>query len=70
MKLNRLNILQNFKIENYFDYPYPFFEIENALPEEVYTALKNDYPIFNKYFRKTKTLIVIIKEFKLIVKQY
>ena len=41
MKLNRLNILQNFKIENYSDYPYPFFEIENALPEEVYTALKN-----------------------------
>jgi len=54
MKLNRLNILQNFKIENYFDYPYPFFEIENALPEEVYTALKNDYPIFNKYFSQDK----------------
>ena len=54
MKLDRLNILQNFKIENYSDYPYPFFEIENALPEEVYTALKNDYSIFDKYFSQHK----------------
>tara|TARA_Y100000816_G_C26106290_1_gene588068 strand:+ start:3040 stop:3888 length:849 start_codon:yes stop_codon:yes gene_type:complete len=54
MKLNKLNILQNFKVENYFDYPYPFFEIENALPEDVYAALRSDYSIFNKYFSQHK----------------
>ena len=54
MKLNKLNILQNFKVESYLNYPFPFFEIENALPQEVYIALKNDYSIFNKYFSLNK----------------
>jgi len=54
MKNNKLNILQNFKKENYFNYPFPFLEIDNALPQEIYTHLKNDYSIFDKYFSSHK----------------
>ena len=50
MKINRLNILQNFTNKSYFSYPFPFFEIENALPEDIYNSLKKDYHLFEKYF--------------------
>ena len=50
MKINRLNILQNFTNKSYFSYPFPFFEIENALPEDIYNSLKKDYHLFEKFF--------------------
>ncbi len=54
MTLNKLNILQNFKKENYSNFPYPFLEINNALPQDTYEMLKTEYSIFDKYFKSQK----------------
>mgnify|MGYP001189573716 CR=1 FL=1 len=54
MSLNKLNILQNFSKENYSSYPFPYIEINNALPEDIYEKLKKDYKIFESHFKKNK----------------
>ena len=51
MTFNKLNILQNFKKENYSSFPYPFLEIDNALPQDIYEMLKSEYNIFDNYFK-------------------
>jgi len=38
------NILQNFKKENLFLEPFPYFYIENVFPNDVYNLLAQDYP--------------------------
>ena len=47
--MSELNILQNYSSKLYNSYPFPFFEIENALPEDIYNQLKKDYQIFESY---------------------
>ena len=42
--MNRLSILQNFKQENLYLDPFPYIYIENALPQELYDQLANEYP--------------------------
>ena len=54
MTFNKLNILQNFKKENYSSFPYPFLEIDNALPQDIYEMLKSEYNIFDNYFKSQK----------------
>lgn len=46
----KINILQNFSKKNYFKFPFPHFEINNCLPEDIYKILHNEYNQFIKYF--------------------
>ena len=47
---NKINILQNYDKIKYSNYPFPHFEIENALPQNIYNKLKKEYSIFQKFF--------------------
>jgi hypothetical protein len=42
--MNQLSVLQNFKSENLKLYPFPYIHIENALPQNIYDQLANEYP--------------------------
>lgn len=39
-----LSLLQNFKRENLFLDPFPYIVVENALPNDLYEKLANEYP--------------------------
>ena len=43
-KISSLSLLQNFKKKNLNIKPYPYLSIKNALPEEIYEHLSNNYP--------------------------
>ena len=42
--ISSLSLLQNFKKKNLNIKPYPYLSIKNALPEEIYEYLSNNYP--------------------------
>lgn len=42
--ISSLSLLQNFKKKNLNIKPYPYLSIKNALPEEIYEHLSNNYP--------------------------
>ena len=50
--MSNLSILQNYKKNLYFKYPYPHFHIQECLPEKIYDLLEKDYSLFEKYFQK------------------
>jgi hypothetical protein len=52
--MRNISLLNKFSTKNYLSDPFPFFEIENALEENFYNYLKNDYALFEHYFQKTK----------------
>ncbi len=56
MRITNLDILQNFKKKNYTSFPFPHLEINNALPENIYSSLKKEYLIFDDYFSSQKNL--------------
>lgn len=39
-----LSVLQNFKPENLYLDPFPYLHIQDALPEDLYNQLANEYP--------------------------
>ena len=51
---NKLNILQNYKKNFLKKKPYPYFEIKNALPENIYSKLKSEHKIFQNFFEINK----------------
>ena len=52
----KINILQNFTKKNYSNYPFPYFEINNCLPEDVYNALSKDYNEFINFFNQNEKI--------------
>lgn len=42
--MENLSVLQNFKPENLYLYPFPYIYIENALPQNLYDQLASSYP--------------------------
>jgi hypothetical protein len=50
--MNKLCILNNFKRENYYNKPYPHFELHNAFDEETYSKLEKDYVYFINFFKR------------------
>lgn len=47
-----LSVIQNFRIINYKSTPYPHIVIKNALPNDVYKSLKNEYQLIINYLKK------------------
>jgi len=52
--MNKLCILNNFKRENYYNKPYPHFELNNAFNDEIYSELKKDYVNFINFFKRNE----------------
>lgn len=50
--MEKISILNNFDKKNYFSYPYPFFHIDEAYSEKIYSYLEKDYKQFHDYFKK------------------
>ena len=50
--MNKLCILNNFKKDNYFNKPYPHFELPDAFDDEIYSKLEKDYILFINFFKK------------------
>lgn len=49
--MKNYSLLQNFKIENYFENPFPHVIIRNALPDDLYNVLKKSLPKKDKEFK-------------------
>ena len=49
--MNKLSIINNFKLQDYFSHPFPFFLINNAYDEKTYDHLEKDYKLFHKNLR-------------------
>ena len=50
--MNKVSIINNFKLQDYFSHPFPFFLINNAYDEKTYDHLEKDYKLFHNYFQK------------------
>ncbi len=50
--MNSLNVLSNYKKEFYFDKPFPHIEIDNALNNDIYKKLEDEYKIIVSYLKK------------------
>jgi hypothetical protein len=50
--MEKISILNRFDRNNYFSYPYPFFFIDNAYEDKIYSYLEGDYKLFHNYFEK------------------
>jgi hypothetical protein len=50
--MEKISILNRFDRKNYFSYPYPFFFIDNAYEDRIYSYLDKDYKLFHNYFEK------------------
>ena len=50
--MEKISILNKFDRKNYFSYPYPFFFIDNAYEDRIYSYLDKDYKLFHNYFEK------------------
>lgn len=50
--MNKISIINNFKLQDYFSHPFPFFLINNAYDEKTYDYLEKDYKLFHNYFQK------------------
>lgn len=49
-----MNILKNFKKENYHSNPFPFFTISNAFTEKEYNMLEADYKVISNHLKVNK----------------
>ena len=47
-----INILQNFSKKNYLVHPFPHFEINNCLPDNVFNILYKEYYQFINHFKE------------------
>lgn len=50
--MNKLNLLKNFSKKNYSSFPFPHFEILNALDDDIYSRLEEEYLIIINYIKK------------------
>ena len=50
--MNSLNVLSNYKKEFYFAKPFPHIEIDNALNNDIYKKLEDEYKIIVSYLKK------------------
>jgi len=50
--MSKLCILNNFKKKDYYNKPFPHFELPNAFNDEIYSRLEKDYILFVNFFKK------------------